>query len=307
MNAVSTQQTAVSTLSNDIHVITAEINAYQRVAGEAIFEIGKRLKHVKENDLAHGEWSKWCESIGMSRAQSHKFIKVYERFGNVSPVKQLPTVMSVLFELTPFSDGELTQSREMPDGSTKTLLEMSRREIEEYKREIRKAEQRTELAETARRQAEQRAAEAKHSEEIAMRQLERAEEQLATATKPKEIIVEKPVEKVVTIDNTDYKAVERLKAYEERFGALENYTERVRASNVDTVTTSIVSFNMAVRDFIKRHAYLLKYQDTIQFIDKVTQREYNEAVQALKEISAEFCKVSGIGDYVDVEFSEVNN
>lgn len=47
-------------LSKDINVITAEINAYQRVAGEAIFEIGRRLKYVKENDLVHGEWLKWA-------------------------------------------------------------------------------------------------------------------------------------------------------------------------------------------------------------------------------------------------------
>src|SRR5699024_6029830 len=69
------------TLSEDINTITAEINAYQRVAGEAIFEIGRRLKHVKENDLAHGEFGKWLESVNMSQTQSDRFMRVYREFG----------------------------------------------------------------------------------------------------------------------------------------------------------------------------------------------------------------------------------
>src|SRR5690625_5021923 len=72
-NEVSTKSNELST---DINTITAEINAYQRVAGEAIFEIGRRLKHVKENDLAHGEFMSWYESIGLTKDFVSKAIRI---------------------------------------------------------------------------------------------------------------------------------------------------------------------------------------------------------------------------------------
>lgn len=118
-------------LSTDINTITAEINAYQRVAGEAIFEIGRRLKHVKENDLVHGEWAKWLETINMKPRQAQRFTKVFERFGKTTPGSHFKLGMSVLYELTEFDDEELEEPHEMPDGSTKKLTEMSRRQIEE--------------------------------------------------------------------------------------------------------------------------------------------------------------------------------
>ncbi|MEK4801031.1 DUF3102 domain-containing protein [Oceanobacillus sp. FSL K6-0118] len=65
-------------LSSDLPTITAEINAYKRIAGEAIFEIGRRLKHVKENDLAHGEFGKWLESVSIDRYEASRYIKVYD-------------------------------------------------------------------------------------------------------------------------------------------------------------------------------------------------------------------------------------
>ncbi|MEK4200921.1 DUF3102 domain-containing protein [Cytobacillus sp. FSL K6-0265] len=71
-------------LSDDLVVITSEINAYQRVAGEAIFEIGKRLKHVKENGLARGGFGKWLESVSIQR-QAQRLMKVQRSLDQIRP------------------------------------------------------------------------------------------------------------------------------------------------------------------------------------------------------------------------------
>ena len=124
MNAVSTQQNEVSTLSNDIHVITAEINAYQRVAGEAIFEIGKRLKHVKENDLAHGEFGKWLESVCIDRTLATRLMKVADEFeGEYATWHNLP--LRALYEIATLPPEQREQPHTIPStGETKTVDEM---------------------------------------------------------------------------------------------------------------------------------------------------------------------------------------
>ncbi|ODA18197.1 hypothetical protein A5N86_05875 [Geobacillus thermoleovorans] len=73
-------------LSNDLTVITAEINSYKNMAGQAIFEIGRRLKHVKENPEKYGlnetTFKKWCEEkLNFTRQTADKMIQAYEQFG----------------------------------------------------------------------------------------------------------------------------------------------------------------------------------------------------------------------------------
>ena len=84
-------------LSNDLTTIETEIKSYQNIAGQSIFEIGRRLKHVKENDLAHGEFGKWLKKINMTNMQANRFMKVSEEFPNLTPGLNLG--ITVLYQL----------------------------------------------------------------------------------------------------------------------------------------------------------------------------------------------------------------
>ena len=47
------------TLSDDLTVIETEIKIHKEQVGQSIFEIGRRLNHVKTHDLTHGNFKTW--------------------------------------------------------------------------------------------------------------------------------------------------------------------------------------------------------------------------------------------------------
>lgn len=122
-------------LSSDLNVITAEINSYKQIAGQSIFEIGRRLKHVKENNLVHGEWIKWLESIEMNRKTAHRFITVYEKLpADVSSMGHLG--VTALYEIATLPQEEREKEHVTSKGETKTVDEMTVRELQEVKRKL---------------------------------------------------------------------------------------------------------------------------------------------------------------------------
>ena len=128
-------------LSDDLSVITVEIKTYQNVAGEAIFEIGKRLKHVKENDLAHGQWIKWVESeLGMDRTTSFKFIKVYEQLNqDVDTYQHLGS--NALYQIATLPEEERTKTHVTSKGVEKEVQDMTVKELKELKKQLKAKEE----------------------------------------------------------------------------------------------------------------------------------------------------------------------
>lgn len=126
-------------LSNSLTTIEAEIKSYQNLAGQSIYEIGRRLKHVKENDLAHGEFGKWLERIEMDKSQASRFIKVVEEHGNKIASTQIP--MTILYEIATLPEPERTKEHVTTKGETKTPDEMTVKELRELKKQLKQRDE----------------------------------------------------------------------------------------------------------------------------------------------------------------------
>lgn len=121
-------------LSSDINVITAEINSYKQIAGQSIWEIGRRLNYVKENDLAHGEFGEWLETVGINHPEANRMMKVAKEIPYSSTLTNLGT--TALYLITTLPEEERTQPHETAKGETKTPDEMTVRELQELKKQL---------------------------------------------------------------------------------------------------------------------------------------------------------------------------
>lgn len=123
------------TLSNNLAQIELEINHHKQLAGQSIWEIGRRLNHVKENDLAHGQFEKWVESLGMATSEARKFMTVAKQLPNRSTLNDLGT--SALYLIATLPDEEKTEQLDrIEQGDNPTV-----RELQEVKRRLKIQEQ----------------------------------------------------------------------------------------------------------------------------------------------------------------------
>lgn len=160
------------TLSNNLSQIELEINHHKQIAGQSIWEIGRRLNHVKENDLAHGQFMEWLKKIEFSQTVANQFMKVAKELPNSVTSQNLG--INALYLIATLPEGEKQEQIEkIVQGDTPTV-----KELQEVKRKLKLKDQALEAV--------------------------KGELKRAKAVKP----VEKVIEKEVIPD--DYKATQEL-------------------------------------------------------------------------------------------------
>lgn len=126
-------------LSNNLSQIELEISHHKQIAGQSIWEIGRRLNHVKENDLAHGKFMEWLNKINLNWSEANRMMKIAKELPNYSTLSNLGSTALYLIATLPDEEKE-EQIQRIEDGDTPTV-----RELQEVKRKLQLTQQANKL------------------------------------------------------------------------------------------------------------------------------------------------------------------
>lgn len=118
------------TLSNNLSQIELEISHHKQIAGQSIWEIGRRLNHVKENDLTHGQFINWVENQGIHIREAQRMMKVASELPNTTTLSHLGTTALHLIATLPEEEKQ-EQIQRIEDGDNPTV-----RELKEVKKKL---------------------------------------------------------------------------------------------------------------------------------------------------------------------------
>ena len=118
------------TLSNNLSQIELEISHHKQIAGQSIWEIGRRLNHVKEHNLVHGEFMEWLNKINLNWSEANRMMKIAKELPNYSTLSNLGSTALYLIATLPDEDKE-EQIQRIEDGDNPTV-----RELKEVKKKL---------------------------------------------------------------------------------------------------------------------------------------------------------------------------
>ena len=238
-------------LSNNLSQIELEITHHKQIAGQSIWEIGRRLNHVKENDLAHGQFGKWLNKVGINHREANRMMKIVKELPNSTTWSNLGNRALYLLATLPEEEKQ-EQIQKIEQGETPTA-----RELEEVRKKLKLKEQ---------------------ALEVAKGELERAK-----AIKPTEKVIEKEVipddykatqelnkkllAKNKELSDSEQAANERVQFIESQLKELMNQRQDVdeKSAKYDELTRAIEQSQGQLDSYQKQ---VSAYRHTINFLEK---------------------------------------
>lgn len=110
-------------LSNNLNQIELEINHHKQIAGQSIWEIGRRLNHVKEHNLTHGQFMAWLKKIEFSQTVANQFMKVAKELPNSVTSQNLGVNALYLIATLPEEEKQ-AQINRIEQGDNPTVREL---------------------------------------------------------------------------------------------------------------------------------------------------------------------------------------
>lgn len=110
-------------LSNNLSQIELEISHHKQIAGQSIWEIGRRLNHVKENDLAHGQFMNWLRKVEIDHTSAKRMMKIANELPNSATLHHLGTTALYLIASLP-EEEQKNQINRLEQGDNLTVREL---------------------------------------------------------------------------------------------------------------------------------------------------------------------------------------
>lgn len=267
-------------LSTDLTTITTEIRSYENIAGQSIFEIGRRLKWVKEHDLAHGQFGEWVKSLGIDPSSASHFMKIASEL----KLGTYPNMgAKALYLIATMPPEERNKPQQLNSGETKKPDEMTVRELREVKKKLKQREQ--ELADRDETIANQQA-ELEDNRKVQLELNKRNSE--LSKRQPEQKVITKTVTKEVPVKPDDYDEIKAKIAELKEQSAkdkenIEYYKRELKAA--ERIHKNTNSYDKLQEQELKRkkrqaeingYSTSLKINDWIPELQKLSQEDIDE-------------------------------
>lgn len=238
-------------LSNNLSQIELEITHHKQIAGQSIWEIGRRLNHVKENDLAHGQFGEWLDNIKISHSQARKFMTIAKQLSNRSTLNDLGSSALYLIATLPEEEKQ-EQIEKIEQGDTPTV-----RELQEVKRKLKLKDQALEAV----KGELERAKAVKPTEKVIEKEII-PDDYKATQELNKQLLA-----KNKELSDSEQAADERVQFIESQLKELMNQRQEVdeKSAKYDELTRAIEQSQGQLDSYQKQ---VSAYRHTINFLEK---------------------------------------